>query len=239
MSALILKISACVFMCLDHIGYHTGMIFLRLIGRMAFPIFAFMIAYGYTQSRKPLLYATRLLAFAFISECIYDFCFFKRAFYFSGQNVYFTLFIGLFAIYAFDTLKKRAPAFTPLFLLIPLVGGLAAELLASDYGALGVYLIFLFYLVKAYAPEKHETLLLALVCAVFAFRYYFISLFSFTLPPAWEAYQAFAAASLIFIALYNGKRGIEIKKRSLQKIYQYAFYLFYPSHLVILGLIFN
>ena len=41
------------------------------------------------------------------------------------------------------------------------------------------------------------------------------------------------------LALYNGKRGIEIKKRSLQKIYQYAFYLFYPAHLVILGLIFN
>ena len=239
MNQLILKIVACVAMCLDHVGYHTGYAELRIIGRIAFPIFAFLIALGYKKSSKPTVYALRLLAFGLISEPIFDFCFSGKAFNFSSQNVYFTLLLGLCSIICFDKLKERFSSDILPVILSPLAFGAVAELISCDYGAWGVGLIYLFYLVSVYATEKMQALAFCTVCVIFAMRGYFDALFTLAPPQKWQIQQGFAAVACIFIALYNGKRGFETKNKAYRKIYQYSFYAFYPLHLLVIGLIFK
>ena len=226
-------------MCLDHIVYHLGYTELRIIGRIAFPIFAFLIATGYKKSSKPAFYAIRLLVFGLISEPIFDFCFMGSLVNLSTQNVYFTLLLGLFSIICFDKLKERFSSDILPVILSPLAFGAVAELISCDYGAWGVGLIYLFYLVSVYATGKMQALAYCTICVIFAMRGYFDALFTLAMPQKWQIQQGFAAASCVFIALYNGKRGFETENKAYRKIYQYSFYAFYPLHLLVIGLIFK
>ena len=226
-------------MCLDHIGYHLGYTELRIIGRIAFPIFAFLIANGFKKSGNPVKYAIRLLAFGIISEPIFDFCFFGNLTHTANQNVFFTLFLGLCSIICFDKLKERFSSDILPVILSPLAFGAVAELISCDYGAWGVVLIYLFYLVSVYATEKMQALAYCTICVIFAMRGYFDALFTLAPPQKWQIQQGFAAVSCIFIALYNGKRGFETENKAYRKIYQYSFYAFYPVHLLVIGLIFK
>ena len=65
MSALILKCIACLTMLMDHIGYHTGIDWLRMVGRIALPIFVYLTASGYRKTSDPFRYILRLLAFEY------------------------------------------------------------------------------------------------------------------------------------------------------------------------------
>lgn len=239
MNRNLLKIVACVAMCLDHVGFYTGHAELRIIGRIAFPIFAFLIATGYKKSSRPAFYALRLLVFGLVSEPIFDFCFTGTLFNVSTQNVYFTLLLGLCSIICFDKLKERFSSDLLPVILSPLAFGAVAELISCDYGAWGVGLIYLFYLVSVYATCKMQALAFCTVCVIFAMRGYFASVFTLAMPDKWQIQQGFAAVACIFIALYNGKRGLEIKNKAFRKIYQYSFYAFYPLHLLVIGLIFK
>lgn len=116
MSALILKLIACIAMAADHTGYLTGIGWLRLVGRISMPIFVYLVASGYRKTSDPFRYAARLIAFGFISEQIYDLCFFGRS-YTLAQNVMFTLALGLLAVMFTDKLRKKFPA--SLLCLIP------------------------------------------------------------------------------------------------------------------------
>ncbi len=107
MSALILKLIACIAMAADHTGYLTGIGWLRLVGRISMPIFVYLVASGYRKTSDPFRYAARLIAFGFISERIYDLCFFGRS-YTLAQNVMFTLALGLLAVMFTDTRRKHA-----------------------------------------------------------------------------------------------------------------------------------
>ena len=223
LSANVLKIIAMAAMVIDHAsvvfsGPETNV--WRCIGRISFPIFAFLIAEGAVHTKNKLKYAFRLLLFAFISEVPYDMAFNGKYLEFSEQNVFFTLFLGLLSVYVLDFLRKKRLGFFGIFTTLGL--GFVAASLSSDYELMGVVAITLMYMfstVKTGARYLGFALTGVLLC--FVYKYPFdIGIAS------GQVYAAFAAVPL---ALYNGKRG--------RKMNKYIFYLFYPAHIIILYVI--
>lgn len=117
-----LKLIAMITMILDHIGYaivirypaaydSSSPVFafymiLRCIGRLAFPIYCYLLVEGISYTRSPLKYALRLLVFAFISEIPFDLAFYGQTFWWQHQNVFFTLFIGVMMLWGFEVVRK-------------------------------------------------------------------------------------------------------------------------------------
>ncbi len=250
MSTLVLKIIACLAMLGDHVGYFARYSFseyeniLRGFGRVAFPIYCYLIAFGFRKTSNKYKYLLRLLVLGIISEVPFHYCFFGRVSFLSFNNVYYTLSLGLLSLILFDLiLQSGGPKY-----LAPLpvaLASLAAQQLGTDYGAEGVLLIFFFYLAGSNKPA------LSASCLVFASRKYIIAAanglyrslvsslpFSLTVQ-SWERMQLLAALALVPILLCNGKRGYTPKSPLVKNVIQYSFYLFYPVHILIIGLIFR
>lgn len=118
-----LKIIAITSMIIDHIGVSmisrlpgitdkSGFIYAlywicRLIGRMAFPIYIFLLVEGFTHTRSKTKYSIRLLIFAIVSELPFDLALRGKLFDFKHQNVFLTLFIGLLVIWGIDSVRNR------------------------------------------------------------------------------------------------------------------------------------
>lgn len=159
-----LKRIACVSMFIDHIGascieaglysHYTAvpqklvMIdgIMRIIGRLAFPIYCFLLVEGFAHTHSVKKYAMRLLAFAFISEIPFDWAFFKTPLYIGYQNVYWTLFLGLLALHCLDTCIEKEKGLQGILGAVCIAA--AAGIMCTDYGALGVALILFFYYVR-------------------------------------------------------------------------------------------
>lgn len=211
LSQEMLKLIACVSMLIDHVGYSffPQNIILRIIGRIAFPIYCFLLAEGAHYTRDPMKYGLRLALFALISEIPFDLCVFGRISW-EGQNVMLTLLLGFLAIQA----MKRFSGSARLLALIPLV---AAELLRTDYGAMGVLMVMVFSMTREFVETLWNQ----------ALRLFLLNLWQVGRYPI----QLFATLAAVPISLYSGK------KSTRSKALQWAFYLFYPAHLLILGLI--
>lgn len=215
MKSSTLKILACIFMLIDHIGYvfFPKIILLRIIGRLAFPIFAYFIAEGYRRTKDITNYLGRLFVFALISQIP-----FKAAFRVDNLNIFFTLTMGLYGLYIYDKNKK--------FLQVLLMG-LVCQFLNTDYGLYGVLLVFFFnYNHEDFKKVARNVILLTIIAQGlqgFVNYYYFHRNPIFTL-----LIQPVCLFSLILIKNYNGERGLKLK---------YIFYGFYPVHLLVLALL--
>lgn len=215
MKSSTLKILACIFMLIDHIGYvfFPKVILLRIIGRLAFPIFAYFIAEGYRRTKDITNYLGRLFVFALISQIP-----FKAAFRVDNLNIFFTLTMGLYGLYIYDKNKK--------FLQVLLMG-LVCQFLNTDYGLYGVLLVFFFnYNHEDFKKVARNVILLTIIAQGlqgFVNYYYFHRNPIFTL-----LIQPVCLFSLILIKNYNGERGLKLK---------YIFYGFYPVHLLVLALL--
>ena len=176
---------------------------MRTIGRLAFPVYCFLLIEGFVHTSNRRKYALRLFVFALISEFPFDFALSQTAVTWEYQNVYFTLFIGFLTVWGMEIVQEKRYYFY-LQIGIVLTGCVAAYALHTDYDYKGIILIVLLYYFRF-----HPSIRTLAGC---------ISLL-------WEP-----AACLAFIPLnmYNGKRGLPIK---------YIFYVFYPLHLLILGMI--
>lgn len=219
LSGSTLKIIAMVTMLIDHIGaavlarmiiagnvklydmYHV----LRLIGRIAFPIFCFLLVEGFVHTRSLGKYAARLCLFAVLSEIPFDLAFASKVLEFEHQNVFFTLAIGLLTIMAykrieeFENMNPMPKWFLQLSAAI--VGGFVAEILRTDYGMLGVVVIVALYALRInrfFQIVAGGILFIENITALLAF---------------------------IPVSLYSGMRGLSIK---------WLFYVFYPVHLLML-----
>lgn len=135
-----LKLIALITMLIDHVGFIFFPYDLtwRLIGRLAFPIFAFGIAEGYTYTRDWRKYLLRLLILAIISQPI-----FLLTFKSSDLNVVFTLAGGLLLIHCYESLKSWFLKYLSIILVL-----VSAWCFNFEYGALGVLLILVFYIFR-------------------------------------------------------------------------------------------
>lgn len=225
-SGTTLKLIACITMLIDHIGasciearYETAEncpagltefdLVLRLIGRLAFPIFCFLLVEGFLHTHDVKKYIRRLLLFGAVSEIPFDRAFFRTPFAWQHQNVYWTLALGVIAMAAMQRFQDDAGRLTWRGGAAAVVCALAAELAATDYGAIGVALIVALYLTRN--SRTQQSILGA-----------GMMLFELTAPLAF-----------VLTWFYNGQRG------RCPQWAKWAFYLFYPVHLVVLGVITN
>lgn len=120
---------------------------MRAVGRLAFPIFCYLIVEGFLHTRDVKKYAGRLLAFGFLSEIPFDLAIFGTWFYRSYQNVYFTLLLGLLAIAGIRKFQEEGGLWEQA--LTALLCCSCAQLLKTDYGAFGVFFIIMLYLTRS------------------------------------------------------------------------------------------
>lgn len=182
---------------------------LRLIGRLGFPIFCFLLIEGFMHTRNVWKYALRLLLFAFISELPFDLAFSGFLFANNYQNVFFTLFLGLCALIAIKAIEDFFANNNVLKYLsiIPVtaVFMLIAYFLKTDYAYMGVLTIVVMYLLR-----NSKKLEMTAGCVI-------LTIMSLT--------EATAFFTIIPVSKYNGERGLNMK---------YVFYAFYPVHLLVL-----
>ena len=201
-----LKLLAMLTMTLDHIGVQLfpGVLWLRIVGRLAFPIYAYMIAEGCTHTRNRRNYLLQMAGLALLCQLVY---FFAMGSLFQCILVTFTLSILL--IYAYDTGSRPLLVLALLgviFVTIVLPRLLPGTDFAVDYGFFGVLVP-----VAAYLGKTHRDKLLFTAGALAALAWSFGSI------------QWLSLFSLLPLALYGGKRG----KRPMK----WLFYLYYPLHL--------
>jgi len=185
--AFTLKMIAAVTMLIDHVGYifFPQYIFLRIIGRISFPIFAFLIVEGFMHTRDVKKYIFRMLVFALVTEIPFDFAFYG-AVNWEHQNVLITFVLALLALYI-DRQYTRKIGIVAAFALAFL-----AEFIGSDYGMLGVIIVMMFY-------WNYD-------------RFYNKMIFgTASLTLLVTSYQIFDVLAMIPIGLYNGKKGIGVK----------------------------
>lgn len=217
MSSSDLKIVGIITMLIDHIGaiYFPSVFIFRLIGRIAFPIFAFLIVEGYVHTKDFKKYILRLLAFAIISEVPFDLAFDNTWFYIGSQNVLFTFVIALLVIHTFEFEQNNILKVLEIVVLVAF-----SIIFNTDYSVFGIAMVVVFYvhrdkkLLKCLLVVGINLLLGSLIVNAGGF-----SLMNFV--------QAFAILAIPFIWFYNGKKGKNLK---------YLFYAFYPVHLLVLGI---
>lgn len=210
-----LKIIAVLTMAVDHVGYFLlrNNFYMRLIGRLAFPIFAFFIAEGmiYTHSRKK--YCLSLLVCAVISQVPYVFL---QDFH--HLNVLFTFLIAIFCIYMLEEYKNHQISCLIGLILTFFVLAVTELYGVFDYGIFGVLLVLVFYFCK----QKWLRLSMGALVLVLLTLYNFI-LSNFT---TWGLIEGASLISILLLMAYNGNKGrLKLK---------WLFYIFYPLHLVLI-----
>lgn len=214
-----LKLVAIICMVVDHVGkiFFPDNMVLAIIGRIAFPLFAYCLVVGCLHTRNFKKYILRLSIFAVVSQP-----FFVMAFHSTWEgfienilvvNIFFTLVAGVLAVSALMDIKTRW-----WMLLIPI----AMELLIGlDYGFYGIGLMIIFYLCRR--KSWLSFLLIVAWTCLNGLRGDFITVLGFGLD-----LQFFSLLALPFIYTHT-----KIKL----KINKYIFYAFYPSHLLIIFLL--
>lgn len=206
----VLKWIAVLTMVIDHVGaiLFPDQIWMRVIGRVAFPVYAYCLAEGFRYTSDYRRYLGRLALFAILSEIPFDLAFYGVPFSFAHQNVFFTLTLGLILLWVLERFREQlllcAGAFAVLCFL--------AQALHMDYGAGGLLMVFAFYLAQQGTSPW-------IGWGIFVF----INLFGYAGGVQWAAILA-----LLPIGLYSGKAG---KKK------QRFFYWIYPLHLLLLWII--
>lgn len=192
---------------------------MRGIGRIAFPIYIFLLLEGFAHTSNRLRYLGRLALFALISEIPFDMALWvsrtqileMHILEFDYQNVFFTLAIGLLTIMLIDKMWEcRREIYTKIVIACMIAGlgmGLAV-LLRTDYDAAGVAAIVFAYVLRRWRVPQMAGLCLPLIYS--------------------SGIEAVALIDILPVAFYNGRRGWNLK---------WVFYVFYPMHLLVLGLI--
>ncbi len=235
-SSFTLHILAMVFMVIDHLCFTVvaGQDWMAWVGRLAFPIFAFMIAEGYSHTRNVKKYMKRMLIFALLSEIPYNLLTIAFPVNPFQQNVLWTFLLALLCMSAVDRVRaKYERAWLSVTLSVLVIAGfyLLATLLFVDYKGMGLLTVLLFYFLRG---DKHYHRILQAVAMVLLHIVLFKGQ-TVTVPLPGIAFemplQGISVLSLIPIWLYNGTRGYD------NKVIRFVFYAFYPVHMLILGLL--
>lgn len=233
-----LKLIASITMLIDHIGvvlvysmYDFAMrggnyalaaemaalyMPLRIIGRIAFPIYCFLLVEGFHHTRNLKRYIGRLAVGMVLSELPFDLCF-SGSLDWTSCSVMVTLLLGSLMIAAMErvNLPWKIALILPFYLL--------AEWLDTDYGGNGIAIIAMLAITRGL---PRETLVRDIAFVILLWFGLTVDIGPFEIPV-----EAFGLVSLIFLHGYNGR------KLTCSKWVQWTFYLFYPAHLFILWLI--
>ena len=210
-----LKLLACITMLIDHIGaiFFPTVAVYRIIGRIAFPIYAFLLAEGVFHTRNPMKYGLRLLLVAVLTELPYDLLF-RGEFTWAKNSAMITLLLGFGAGIAI----KHCRGWWKLLVCLPFI--FLARYAHSSYGMEGVLMIVLFLLCREVPCRRPVQIVLMVLLSLRMAGF-----------PGKISLQIYGLLALIPITLYSGE------KRSRSKAMQWAFTLFYPVHIIILLLI--
>mgnify|MGYP003290443785 CR=1 FL=1 len=224
-----IKLIAIFCMTIDHIAAlflknpHLYLI-CRTIGAVTFPIMAYMICEGYNNTKNLLKYKKRLFVFSLVSMIPYALAFGYETL---GLNVGFTLLFGLFSLEVLEKTKNSVIKWVAVFIL-------SVISFNFDWGFVGVWMIVAFY----YAKKKKEGIFLSLLLGVLLFvvknqALYFLlrgellSIAYILKSSAFIRHFGFLLAGVLII-FYNGQHKGGGK---------WLFYVYYPTHLLALGLI--
>ena len=215
-SGNVLKIIALISMTFDHVGltFFPSALWMRIVGRLAFPIFAFMIAEGCRYTKHKARYLSTLAIMALVMQIIYFV--FEKSLY---MCIFVTFTLSVSCIYAIDNFKKQKNFISFIFAFGVLVGVFyLTKILPQntsfwvDYGFWGVMLPPIVYFSKNKTQKAIAfTIMLILVSLDLG------------------GIQLYSLLSIPLIVLYNGKRG----KFNLKCL----FYVYYPLHLAVIYLI--
>ena len=215
-----LKLIAMISMVFDHAGdmFFPDVMWPRMIGRLAMPIFSFFIAEGFSHTRDKKKYLCRLGIFALISEIPFDLAF-EGKIGFSHQNIMLSFFLAVVALMLYDWIQsgtkseENHASIGKTILGVIAVAAIAALslLLRADYTIFAVIAVFLFYVLR----QKHPLVRTGVGVAFLALT-------------RTVGYYCTTGLSFIPLAMYNGKKGKGLK---------WLFYGFYPGHLLLLAAI--
>lgn len=225
LNSLHLKLLAVVTMLIDHMGFtlFPHAVWMRAVGRLAFPIFCFLIAEGCAHTRDKKRYAARLLLFAVLSELPFNLMCSGQWLSWNYQNVLWTLLIGALVCWAMDwALKKRTPSAFVLTGAVMVAAYWLLELTGTDYGGWGMLLVAAFYCARRCPYPQMAKMAIQAIGLVF---------FSIGVMGGRVTIELWSLTALVPIWMYNGQRGFS------NKALQYGFYAFYPVHILILSVL--
>lgn len=234
-----LKLIAIIAMTVDHIawamfdGYPTALLplVMHIIGRLTCPIMCYFIAEGYHYTRNINKYTFRLFAFAFVSHFAYifasnDFVDFKSfiPFYYGNflnqTSVMWSLAWGLVMLRIADSKRIKSIYKVLLVILICIIT------LPSDWSCIAALCIMAIGTNRGDFRKQMSWLIFYV--ALYSLVYFF------AIDKVYGVLQMGVVLSIPVIAMYNGKRG---KNPKINKFMKWFFYIFYPVHLFVIGLI--
>lgn len=227
-----LHIIAMFFMLLDHMWATVtpGNDWMTCLGRIAFPIFAFMIVEGYFHTHDFRAYMKRILIFALISEIPFDFMYGASAFYPVHQNVLWNFLIALSGIHLIEKAKMSGKRWLHILtaVLVTVLCAVIAQLTMVDFYGHGTLIVFTFYFLRGRKWWNYlgQFLVMYYLNVEIGGLCYIIEIFGREFE---VVRQSFAMLSLIPIWLYRGRRGLKSKP------FQYFCYAFYPLHIAVLS----
>lgn len=236
LSSFALHVLAMLLMLCDHLWATLLPQYAMLthIGRIAFPIFAFLLAEGTRHTHDPRKYLLRLLIFAVLSEIPFDLMYGGTVFYPYHQNVLWTFLIALSGVFVVQSIEKRlrhrwmaAPLWAACIFICYALGTLGM----TDYYGFGVLTVFLFVLFPGVAWWQRLVQLAGLYwinCQGLSGELLSATIFNCTVE---FPEQGLALLALLPIWLYHGRQGYH------SKAFQYICYGFYPVHMLLLSLV--
>ena len=234
-SSMTLHVMAMAFMLCDHLWgtIVPGNDWLTCIGRISFPIFAFLLVEGYFHTSHLRKYAGRLLLFAILSEIPFNLAMGSRLFYPIHQNVLWSFLISLGLIHWNEKAKHKEKKWLRCLVgcTSVAIGYLAGFLTMVDFYHAGILTVLVFYFFR---QRKWWSYLGQFLC-LWYINVEMLSGFAYEVQIFGSTHfvvrQGFALLALLPIWLYRGKQGYH------SKLLQYVYYGFYPLHLLILGII--
>ena len=233
LSAASLHILAMATMVLDHMWATVvpGNTWMTLVGRLTFPIFAFLIAEGLTHTRDAKAYRRRMLVAAILSEIPFNLMCASSPIYPFHQNVLWTFLIAMYMIAMTERAKERGGGLwaAAVGIAAVILGMLLGTVAMVDYFGAGVAMVMLFYFARGrrwYHFALQAAGMYYLNVEMLKGLYYPVTLFGHE----FEFYQqSLALLALIPIWLYRGRQGYH------SKAFRFVCYAFYPVHMLILA----
>ena len=206
---------------------------LTCLGRIAFPIFAFMAAEGYVRTHNLRRYLLRMLTGALLAEIPFDLMYGGSIFYPFHQNVLWTFLLSLLLIALIEKIKSRFRTVAAVLLsaAVTILGFAIGFIAMVDYFGIGILTVLMFYFFR---KRSWKNRLCQFICLYFlnvkllGGYYYDVQVFGFNIE---VVQQGFALLALIPIWLYQGRQGFH------NKVFQYFCYAFYPVHMLLLYIV--